>query len=153
VVLIAKGIFIIEDMGVSLSQSPGQVFSGPAVKEKLFIAGPALPVKPYPAFVGYGSVRTVTVKAPFFGKGHQFIGVGGYFDGPFRGVEAGFQEIMGKPGFIKERPIDRLLPGVYAFIPYQAVMQNIIMIDIKGLGSGFDMHRFGEKPVYILGAL
>jgi hypothetical protein len=25
------------------------------------------------------------------------------------------------------------------------------MVDIKGLGTGFDMHRFGEKPVYISG--
>jgi hypothetical protein len=60
---------------------------------------------------------------------------------------------MGKPGFVKERPLSRLLSGIYAFIPYQAVMENIIMIQIKGLGARFDIHRFGEKSIYIFGAV
>ena len=38
-------------------------------------------------------------------------------------------------------------------VPYPPIANNIIMIQIEALGSGFDIHRIGKDAVYVLGVV
>jgi hypothetical protein len=77
-VLITEGVFVIQYMAVSFPQGPGDIFCRPLIKEKLLLYGPALPVKPYIAFMGNGRIETKAVKAALLRKRDQFVGIGGY---------------------------------------------------------------------------
>ncbi|MDR1444912.1 MAG: hypothetical protein LBI94_08545 [Treponema sp.] len=124
-------------MVVALSYGPCAVFRRSLVKVKLLRFRPALLFKPNVGTVGDVRVKAVTVKRAFHGQRHQFISIGGNFrDGSC---------FAGEPRFFKQRPVFRLLFAFNAFIPDKAVPQNIIVVSVKSLRSGFDIHRIGKS--------